>query len=81
MGNWFSYVFFIFVVKFPARRYLFSFIHVINQTKVMSESVKQYLISCPTLVSRYVSLNIFSEKKFTVRKCLIVLMFDFEEAS
>ena len=35
----------------------------------MSNNVKQYLISCPTLVSRYVSLNILSEKAFTVREC------------
>ena len=46
----------------------------------MSKNVKQYLISCPTLVSRYVSLNILSKKAFTLRECL-VLMFDFEEAS
>ena len=35
----------------------------------MSKNVKRYLISCPTLVSRYVSLNILSEKTFTVRGC------------
>ena len=47
---------------------------------MMSKNVKQYLISCPTLVLRYVSLNILSEKTLTVRNCL-VLMFDFEKAS
>ena len=31
--------------------------------------MKQYLIPCHTLVSRYVSLNILSEKAFTVREC------------
>ena len=35
----------------------------------MSKNVKQYLISCPTLVSRYVSLNILSKKAFTLREC------------
>ena len=33
----------------------------------MSKNVKQYLISCPTLVLRYVSLNILSKKAFTLR--------------
>ena len=36
---------------------------------VMSKNVKHYLISCPTLVSRYVSLNILSKKTFAVREC------------
>ena len=33
----------------------------------MSKNVKQYLVSCPTLVSRYVSFNILFEKTFTVK--------------
>ena len=35
----------------------------------MSKNVKQYLISCPTLVLRYISLNILSQKTFTLRNC------------
>ena len=38
-----------------------------HKSKVMSENVKQYLISCPPLVSKYVSLNILSEKTPTVK--------------
>ena len=33
------------------------------------KNVKQYLTSFPTLVSRYVSLDILSEKTFTVGQC------------
>ena len=36
---------------------------------MMSKNVKQYPISCSTLVLKYVSLNILSEKTFTVRDC------------
>ena len=35
----------------------------------MSKNVKQFFISCPTLVSRYVNLNILSKKAFTVWEC------------
>ena len=60
---------FIIFVKFPTKGYLY-FLYACHKSKVMSENVKQYLIACPTLVSRYnVSLNILSEKTFTKRKC------------
>ena len=78
LENWFSWplMFFIFIIKFPTRRYLY-FLYTFHKSKMMSKNVKQHLISCPTLMLRYVSLNILSEKKGNV----LVLMFDFEEAS
>ena len=56
--------------KTPYKAIFISFIHTCHKSKVMSKNVKQYLISCPTLVLRYISLNILSEKPFTVRNCV-----------
>ena len=53
--------------KTPCKVIFVSFIHKYHKSKVMSKNVRQYLISCPTLVLRYISLNILSEKTFTVR--------------
>ena len=55
--------------KIPHKAIFISFIHTCHKSKVMSKNVKQYLISCPTLVLRYISLNILSKKTFTVRNC------------
>ena len=49
---------------------LFSFNrHTCDKSTVVSKNVKQYLISCPALLLRYVSLNSFSEKTFSVKNC------------
>ena len=56
--------------KTPYKAIFISFIHTCQKIKGdESKNVKQYLISCPTLVLRYISLNILSEKTFTVRNC------------
>ena len=55
--------------KIPQKAIFTSFIHICHKSKVMSKNVKQYLMSCPTLVLRYINLNILSEKTFTVRNC------------
>ena len=72
-------MFFMFVVKFPTWRYLY-FLNTCHKSKVMSKNVKQYLISCSILVSRYVNVNILSEKH-SRQGNILVLLFDFEEAS
>ena len=43
--------------------------HTCYKLTVVSKNVKQYLISCPALLLRYVSFNSLSEKTFTVRNC------------
>ena len=59
--------------KIPYKAIFFNyFLCTCHKSRVMNENVKQYSISCPTLVSRYVSLNILSEKTFTVRKCVFI---------
>ena len=55
--------------KTPYKVIFISFIHTCQKSKVMSKNVKQYLTSCPTLVLRYISLNILPEKTFTVKNC------------
>ena len=57
-------------IHYKAIPLLFSFNrHTCHKSTVESKNVKQYLISCPASLLRYVSLNSLSEKTFTVRNC------------